>query len=106
MANEAKDFVSFATALTFVLDKLESGRVYFVVDNASTDNTLQLCEDYSHTDSRFAVIWAPENKNVVDAYLVGYRTALNIWHKFIIEMDAGLSHDPRAISMFLRVLNE
>jgi dolichol-phosphate mannosyltransferase len=27
-------------------------------------------------------------------------------HDFIIEMDAGLSHDPRALPMFLRVLNE
>jgi dolichol-phosphate mannosyltransferase len=32
--------------------------------------------------------------------------ALSNKHEIIIEMDAGLSHDPRAIPMFLRVLNE
>jgi dolichol-phosphate mannosyltransferase len=43
---------------------------------------------------------------VVDAYIRGYREALKNNHEIIIEMDAGLSHDPRAIPMFLRVLNE
>ena len=51
-------------------------------------------------------VWAPENRNVVDAYLRGYREAVAGGHDFVIEMDAGLSHDPRAIPMFLRVLNE
>ena len=43
---------------------------------------------------------------MVDAYLRGYREAYNAGHELIIEMDAGLSHDPRALPMFLRVLNE
>jgi dolichol-phosphate mannosyltransferase len=80
--------------------------VYFVVDKVSTDNTLNLCQKISDLDTRFTTIWAPENKNVVDAYLKGYKVALQNKHEFIIEMDAGLSHDPRAIPMFLRVLNE
>jgi len=42
----------------------------------------------------------------VDAYMKGYRTAYENGHEIIIEMDAGLSHDPRAIPMFIRVLNE
>ena len=47
-----------------------------------------------------------ENKNVVDAYLTGFKVAYDNGHDIIIEMDAGLSHDPRAIPMYLRVLNE
>jgi dolichol-phosphate mannosyltransferase len=42
----------------------------------------------------------------VDAYLRGYREAYENGHELIIEMDAGLSHDPRALPMFIRVLNE
>jgi dolichol-phosphate mannosyltransferase len=42
----------------------------------------------------------------VDAYVKGLRVAYEGGHEIIIEMDAGLSHDPRAIPMFLRVLNE
>ncbi len=106
MANEEQDFETFVTALVTILNRLQGGTVYFVVDNASTDNTLHLCHQISAKDSRFKTIWAPENRNVVDAYLRGYREAFNNGHDIIVEMDAGMSHDPRALPMFLRVLNE
>ena len=106
MANEEQEFVPFVSSLTSVLDMLEGGRVYFIVDTVSNDNTFALCTALSAQDPRFVTVWSPENKNVVDAYLRGYRTALDNKHEFIIEMDAGLSHDPKALPMFLRVLNE
>jgi dolichol-phosphate mannosyltransferase len=106
MANEAEDFEVFSNILITTLDKLESGKVYFVVDQVSKDNTLRLCEELSRLDGRFNTVWSPENRNVVDAYLRGYKEALLNGHDIIIEMDAGLSHDARAIPMFLRVLNE
>ena len=106
MANEEEDFSPFVTLLIHVLTKLGSGTVYFVVDGVSEDKTLELCSNLALTDSRFHTVWAPENRNVVDAYLAGYRKAYEMGHNFIIEMDAGLSHDPRALPMFLRVLNE
>lgn len=106
MANEEPDFAPFASELKSVLDRLKSGTVYLIVDNASKDRTLELCKGLSETDRRFQTVFAPENRNVVDAYLRGYREAYNNGHDLIIEMDAGLSHDPRALPMFLRVLNE
>lgn len=106
MANESNDFSPFISSLTEVLNKLECGKVYFVVDKVSKDNTLELCEALSVKDNRFITIWAPENKNVVDAYIRGYQEALENKHEIIIEMDAGFSHDPKALPMFLRVLNE
>lgn len=106
MANEEAEFDMFVGALCTTLDRLESGKVYFVVDKASKDRTLELSQDLEKRDPRFKTVWAPENKNVVDAYLRGYREAYENGHELIIEMDAGLSHDPRALPMFLRVLNE
>jgi dolichol-phosphate mannosyltransferase len=106
LANEQESFHPFIASLTEVLNKIESGKVYFVVDNVSKDNTLELCKNLSANDNRFCTVWAPENKNVVDAYINGYKEALKHNHEIIIEMDAGLSHDPKAIPMFLRVLNE
>jgi len=106
MANEEKEFSVFIDVLRKVLDRLESGSVYLVVDSVSKDATLKLCQDLSAKDNRFTTVWAPENKNVVNAYIRGYREALQNNHDLIIEMDAGLSHDPRAIPMFLRTLNE
>lgn len=106
MANEENDFDEFVFALSTMIDKLGCGKVYFVVDKVSKDNTFGLCKNLSDHDNRYITVWAPENKNVVDAYLRGYREALKCGHEIIIEMDAGLSHDPRALPMFLRVLNE
>ena len=106
MANEANDFHPFVDEMAKMMDRLRSGTVYFIVDRVSTDNTLVLCNDLSAKDNRFITVWSPENRNVVDAYMKGYRTAYEKGHEIIIEMDAGLSHDPRAIPMYLRVLNE
>jgi len=106
MANEEEEFLVFIKSIVFVIDELHPGKVYFIVDNASKDRTLALCEEISAADNRFVTVWSPENKNVVDAYVKGLRVAYESGHDIIVEMDAGLSHDPRAIPMFLRVLNE
>lgn len=106
MANEEPDFVAYTEAMRKALDRSGNGRVYMVVDRVSKDRTLELCHALSSTDPRFITLWEPENRNLVDAYLAGYRAAFKAGHACIIEMDAGLSHDPRALPMFLRVLNE
>jgi dolichol-phosphate mannosyltransferase len=104
LANEGADFEPFVQAVIEVLDELGSGTCYFVVDKVSKDNTLDLCHALSNRDARFITIWAPENRNVVQAYMAGFKAAVEAGHKFIIEMDAGLSHDPKAIPLFLAAL--
>lgn len=106
LANEEKDFKPFIEMLNFVIDELNPGNIYFIIDNASKDKTLELSQQLSSRDPRYVTVWAPENRNVVDAYIRGLRVAYEAGHDIIIEMDGGLSHDPRAIPMFLRVLNE
>jgi dolichol-phosphate mannosyltransferase len=106
MANEEADFKPFIAMVDLVINELHPGNVYFIIDNASKDRTLELCRELSAKDPRYITVWAPENRNVVDAYIKGLRVAYEKGHEIIIEMDAGLSHDPRAIPMFLRVLNE
>jgi dolichol-phosphate mannosyltransferase len=104
MANEEKDFEPFIVSLTAVLNELQSGKVYLVVDNVSKDRTLDICKSLSGKDKRFVTVWAPENKNVVEAYIRGYKEALGNGHEYIIEMDAGLSHNPQTIPLFLQAL--
>jgi len=101
LANEEAEFAPFAEALQAVLTKLGNGSVYFVVDTVSKDNTLELSRQLSSRDQRFVCIYEPLNKNVVDAYLRGYREAYERGHEIIIEMDAGLSHDPGSLPEFL-----
>jgi dolichol-phosphate mannosyltransferase len=106
VANEEPEWEDFRHAFVRELDLLGSGKVYLIVDDVSTDRTRELCQDLSKVDPRFVEVYAPENRSVVDAYIRGFREAYAAGHEYIIEMDAGLSHDPRAIPMFLRVLNE
>jgi len=104
LANEGTDFEPFINALRQVFDQLGCGVAYLVVDMVSKDNTLELCTELSARDERFITIWAPETRNVVQAYMAGFQAAVNGQHEFIIEMDAGLSHDPAAIPSFLKAL--
>ena len=106
MANEEEFFIPFINKLKKVLDDLQSGTVYIIIDYVSKDSTLELSTKLSAEDDRFITVFEPENKNVVDAYIRGLKEAFNRGHHLIIEMDAGLSHDPKAIPMFLKELNE
>lgn len=106
MANEEAEFSVLIHHMSSVLDHLGTGTVYMVVDNASKDRTSDLCQQTEAKDPRYRYIWAPENRNVVDAYLRGFREACANGHDFIIEMDAGMSHDPAAIPLFLAKLLE
>ena len=58
LANEEKELDAFVDALKTILDRLESGTVYFIVDKVSKDNTLQLCNALSEKDIR--TIFLPE----------------------------------------------
>jgi dolichol-phosphate mannosyltransferase len=107
MANEEHDFYPFISALQKELDVLKNGQVFLIVDNVSKDKTLELCRQLSENDKRFHTVWAPENRNVVDAYIRGYKEALkNSDADYIIEMDAGLSHDPASLEAILDSLDK
>ncbi|MEZ5004228.1 MAG: glycosyltransferase [Chitinophagales bacterium] len=106
MANEEEDFHPFTDLLADVMTALGTGKIYFIIDNVSKDKTLEYAQALQAEDPRFEAVWAPENRSVVDAYWKGFQVAYDNNHELIIEMDAGMSHDPRALPMFLRVLNE
>ena len=103
MANEEADFKPFIEMIDLVINELNPGNVYFVVDNASKDRTLELCQEQSKKDSRYVTVWAPENKNVVDAYIRGLRTAYEAGHELIIEMDADGSHRPEDLVNLIKI---
>ena len=106
LANEEKELPEFAEALRSVMDEAGGGTIYFIIDQVSTDRTLDLCQKLEMQDVRYKAKWIPKNRNVVDAYINGFKEALKDGHEIIIEMDGGMSHDPRAIPAFLRALNE
>ena len=76
-----------------------------MLDNVSKDSTRQQVEAYAKQDSRVILVWAPETRSVVDAYFRGYREALANGCEWILEMDAGMSHDPSEIPRFLEAMS-
>ena len=77
----------FVQQLKAAMDFLDGGKVYFIVDNVSKDKTLELCREAGEKDPRFNTIWAPENRNVVDAYMRGLKEAVDEGHEIIIEIE-------------------
>ncbi|HNR19113.1 MAG: glycosyltransferase family 2 protein [Bacteroidetes bacterium] len=101
LANEEVTFQFFIDALKNSLINLPETIVYLVTDNVSKDNTVKLCNTASTKNKRFKHLHAPENKNVVDAYLAGIKEAVRNKHDFIIEMDGGMSHNPAQLVDFV-----
>lgn len=99
MANEAGTAVAFVRQVLARAAAVGYGRVrmFVILDRASTDDTRALLETETGLDPRLAVVWAPENRGVVDAYLRGYREALAAGCDWILEIDAGFSHSPDEI---------
>lgn len=108
MANEE------ASAVRFVNEVLEHCEVFgfrevnffAILDNACHDRTRVLLEELQATQRALKVIWAPENRCVVDAYVRGYREALNAGCDWILELDAGFSHQPQNIPLFFEKMSE
>lgn len=100
MANEEDSVIRFLNA---VLDEtvpagFESVTFFAVLDRVCKDRTRTLLEALD--ESRLKVVWAPENRSVVDAYVRGYREALNSGCDWVLEIDAGFSHQPSDIPRF------
>ena len=81
-------------------------RIFCVLDKVSKDNTRSIIAEIAQHDERVTVVWAPENRCVVDAYIRGYRAALDGGCDWILEMDGGFSHLPEEIPLFLSSMEE
>ena len=107
MANES------ATAAPFVEDVLDRcatqgfRAVTFVcvLDTASKDDTLERLRVLESRRRELRVLWAPENRTVVDAYVRGYEAALALGCDWILEIDAGYSHQPADLPKFFTRMN-
>lgn len=104
MANEGKAGTEFAGA---VLEKCRGFKqvVFFaILDKVTKDDTLPLLRDMERAEPRLKVVWAPENLCVVDAYVRGYREAVSAGADWILEIDAGFSHQPQEIPQFFEAM--
>jgi len=100
MANERSTAVEFVNAVLEQCMGFKSVTFFAVLDNACKDGTVDLLKELQSKLPELKVIWAPENRCVVDAYVRGYREALNADFDWILEIDASFSHQPSQIPQF------
>jgi dolichol-phosphate mannosyltransferase len=108
MANEENCAAEFVTE---VLEKcrqegFKSVTFFAILDRKSTDNSRNILDDLATRQTDLRVMWAPQNRCVVDAYLVGYREALLAGCDWVLEIDAGFSHQPSDIGQFFARMRE
>jgi dolichol-phosphate mannosyltransferase len=78
-----------------------------VVDDNSPDGTGAFVEEWAAREPRLHVLHRPGKLGLGGAYIMGFKWALaNTEARFIFEMDADFSHDPRAIPRFLDVISD
>ena len=108
MANEAATAVDFVDEVLAACKRvpLASVTLFVVLDNVSRDGTRALLETHAAECPELQVVWAPECRGVADAYVRGYREALAARADWILEIDAGFSHDPREIGLLLQAMAE
>lgn len=106
MANEGADAVSFCKAVISECSEFRSVRFFAIFDRVTTDSSYDQMRELEQIEPHLQVVWAAEDRCVVDAYLRGYQEALEAGCDWILEIDAGFSHRPEEIPQFFRAMEK
>lgn len=106
MANEGDKAVAFCGAVLEQCQGFRKVTFFSVFDRVNKDDSLDRMRELERTEPRLCVVWAPENRCVVDAYLRGYKAALDAGCDWILEIDAGFSHQPSDIPQFFNAMEQ
>jgi len=100
MANEHSTAVEFIKAVLDRCKGFKSVKFFAVFDHTCKDGTFDLLKELNDKPQQLQLIWSPQDNCVVDAYIRGYREALDAGCDWILEIDAGFSHQPSEIPQF------
>ena len=108
LANEKQTIEAFVNELLEVCRKYPFKRIcfYAILDKVSKDGTIDVLQEMGKRIPEIKVIYAPENRNVVDAYKRGYKEAIYDNVDWILEIDGGYSHQPSQIPQFFETMLE
>ncbi|MCC7109279.1 MAG: polyprenol monophosphomannose synthase [Deltaproteobacteria bacterium] len=76
-----------------------------VIDDNSPDGTGSVAAHYAKKEPRVHVLSRPGKLGLGTAYLAGFRWGLERGYRFLFEMDADFSHQPRYLPELLRALD-
>jgi dolichol-phosphate mannosyltransferase len=82
-----------------------SGLEILVIDDASPDGTGQIAKELASVyEGRVHLLARARKEGLGPAYIAGYTAAIEMGAKYVIQMDADLSHPPEAIPKFLEYI--
>ncbi len=105
MANERATAAPFVKQMLSVTEGWREVVFLAILDRASTDGTLAELQRFASEEPRLRVVWAPEDRCVVDAYIRGYKEAIATGFDWVLEIDAGFSHRPEDFAGFIDKLS-
>ena len=76
-----------------------------VADDASPDGTGELADRIAREDPRLHVLHRSGKQGLAKAYLAAFAWALERDYRFVLQMDADLSHDPAHLPALFEALN-
>jgi dolichol-phosphate mannosyltransferase len=76
-----------------------------VVDDNSPDGTAAYVEGVGATNPRVVLLKRAEKLGLGSAYIAGFKSALEMGARYVIQMDADFSHDPRYITALLEAID-
>ncbi len=103
VANEEATIEVFVKEVLAVCDSFAFAdiQMFLVVDRVSRDNTLDIVRELAAAMGPVRCVWVPDNRSIVDAYMRGYHEAIQAGCDWILEIDAGFSHQPQDIVRFV-----
>ena len=105
LANEEKYAEKFILEVLSYSKYFNNFKYFKIIDKISRDNTFLIAKNIEKKNKYLKVIWSPENKCLVDAYVKGYESCINTGYEWILEIDAGGSHNPKNIHNFIPFMN-
>ncbi|MFZ0091956.1 MAG: polyprenol monophosphomannose synthase [Solirubrobacteraceae bacterium] len=100
--NEAENLESIVLAAGDVLaETVPDDHRILVVDDNSPDGTGAIADSLAADHDWMEVLHRPHKSGLGHAYLAGFTHALAAGARFVIEMDADFSHDPRYLPQLL-----
>jgi dolichol-phosphate mannosyltransferase len=104
--NESENIERLVGAVRAQLDGLGVDHTVLVVDDSSPDGTGELADALAVADAHVQVLHRPRKQGLGQAYLAGFRQALDGGAGLLVEMDADFSHDPAHLPRMLEAAAE
>jgi dolichol-phosphate mannosyltransferase len=93
-------------AIIKAISLLEIAFDILIIDDNSPDGTADIVKDLQKSSTNLFLVERPGKLGLGTAYIAGFKWALEKGYKYIYEMDADFSHDPRDLIKLCKACSE